>query len=121
METREEIEHKRYTIAQDMLAIRSMRRGTITEQFLKAKSKGEQPPVLRGPYYVFSRREGQRTISERLTTPAQVDQTRQDIAEYKKFQDLCKEFEALTERLGVLERQDRPTPEKKGGSRLPPW
>ena len=113
MESREDIEQKRQAVVQEMLAIKSMRRGSITEQFLKVKQKGETEPVLRGPYFVFSRREGTRTVSQRLTSPQQVSQAEQEIAAFKKFQELCKEFEVLTERLGSLAQQDEISKEKK--------
>ena len=113
MESREDIEHKRQALVREMLAITSMRRGTINEQFLKVKTKGKTDPSLKGPYYVLSRREGTRTVSERLTSQGQLDQARQDIAAYKKFQALCKAFEGLTEQLGLLERQDTSSREKK--------
>ena len=113
MESFDDIEQKRLAVVKEMLDIKSMKRGTINEQFLKVKQKGHSQPVLNGPYYVFSRREGSRTVSERLTTKTQLEQARRDIAAYKTFQALCKEFEVLTEQLGVLERQDDPNQEKK--------
>lgn len=113
METRNDFEQKRQEIVREMLAITAMRRGTINEQYFKVNQKGKSEPMLRGPYFVFSRREGSRTVSERLTSPQQLDQARQDISAYKKFQDLCKEFAELTEQMCALERQKTPFKEKK--------
>ena len=98
-----------------MGGIRSMRRGSINEQFLKVRHKGKKEPVLRGPYYVFSRHEkGKGTNSYRLTSPEEVDQACRDIETHKRFRELCREYETLTEELG---RQERAlcdsTPEKK--------
>ena len=64
METIIEIEEKREIILNEMRAIRSMKRGTINEQYFKMPSKGRNEPILRGPYYVISRREGGKTVSE---------------------------------------------------------
>jgi len=105
METVKEIEEKREAILEEMRSIRSMKRGTINEQYLKVRQKGREEPVLRGPYYVFSRREGQKTVSRRLTAPHQLKQAQADVAAHKKFVKLAQEFEALTERLGELERE----------------
>jgi hypothetical protein len=105
METVKEIEKKREAILEEMRSIRSMKRGTINEQYLKVRQKGREEPVLRGPYYVFSRREGQKTVSRRLTSPHQLKQAQADVAAHKKFVKLGQEFEALTERLGELERE----------------
>jgi hypothetical protein len=112
MQTLSEIESRRDDVLQQMRSIRSMKRGTINEQYLKVPQKGSKP-ALRGPYYVLSRREGTRTVSERLRTPWQLDQAKMDVAAHRKFVELCKEFEVLTERLGVLLRLAEGSEEKK--------
>lgn len=98
------IEARREAILEEMKSMRSMRRGTLNEQFLKVPQKGKRQPALRGPYYVFSRREGNKTVSGRLTTPEAVGKARQDIAAYQRFQALAKEFVQLTEVLGEMGR-----------------
>ena len=113
MNTIRELEARRNAILEQMRSIRSMRRGTINEQFLKVRLKGKDRAVLRGPYYVFSRREGNKTVSRRLTSPAQLQRVKREIEVHKRFVSLCKEFEVLTERLGELERPVEETVEKK--------
>jgi len=113
MQTVPEIEGRRDEVLQQMRSIRSMKRGTINEQYLKVPQKGAKP-ALRGPYYVLSRREGNKTVSERLTTPTQLEQARMDVAAHQKFVELCKGFEVLTERLGMLQRQVEGDEEKNG-------
>ena len=112
MKTMSEIETSRETVLQQMRKIRSMKRGTINEQYLKVPQKGAEP-AMRGPYHVLSRREGNKTVSERLTTPKQLEQARLDVAAHLKFVELCKEFEMLTERMGMLRRQAEEPEEKK--------
>ncbi|MFO8057796.1 MAG: DUF6788 family protein [bacterium] len=111
----EEIEKRRSEILKEMEGIRSMRRGRVDEQYLKVPHKGKKEPVFRGPYYVFSRHEkGEGTKSYRLTTQEDVDNARRDVAAHKRFQELCREYEELTEELGRLEREsDERSPEKK--------
>jgi len=99
-----ELENQREAVLQQMRSIRSMKRGTINEQYLKVPQKGSKP-AMRGPYYVLSRREGNKTVSERLSTPAQIEEAKSDVAAHKKFTELCKEFEVLTERMGALQRK----------------
>lgn len=106
MATIKELEIRREQVLDQMRLIRSMRRGSITEQHLKSAPRlSRRTPIVHGPYYVFSRREGERTVSHRLRAGRELEQARQDVTSHAQFVALCKEFERLTEQLGELERQ----------------
>lgn len=105
MDTLDDLEARRNAILEQMRSIRSMRRGSISEQFLNVRHRGVREPVSRGPYYVLSRREGKRTSSRRLTSPVEIERARKDIEEHTRFVGLCREFEELTEQLGEIERE----------------
>ena len=105
MTTIQDLEARREAILTEMRSIRCMRRGTINEQYLKVAHKARKKPVLRGPYYVFSRSEVGKTVGYRLTTPQKLEAARQDVAAHKRFVELCKEFERVTEQLGDLEHR----------------
>jgi len=64
MNTVQELEARRNAIIEQMRSIRSMRRGTINGQHFKTRLKGRKGVVLQGPYYVLSRREGEKTVSK---------------------------------------------------------
>lgn len=113
MDTVQELEARRNAIIEQMRSIRSMRRGTINGQHFKTRLKGRKGVVLQGPYYVLSRREGEKTVSKRLTSPIELERARKDVAEYKKFLGLCQEFERLTARLGELERAEQGLEQEK--------
>ena len=108
------IEERRTEILREMGMIRSLRRGSITEQHLRVRRQGKKEAVLRGPYYVFSRQEGGKTKSRRLTSAEATAQARREVAAHHHFRKLCREFEELTERLGELCRAaEGEGPEKK--------
>jgi hypothetical protein len=115
----QELEARRNAILEEMRLIRSMRRGTINEQHFQTRLKGKRGIVLQGPYYVLSRREGEKTVSKRLRSPAELEQAREDIVAQKRFMTLCREFEQLTRRLGELERQEPDLEEEKKRFRSP--
>jgi hypothetical protein len=98
----QEIEERRGEILQEMGRIKSLRRGSITKQYLKVRPRGKKAAVVRGPYYVLSRGEGGKTVSRRLTSEAEVTRAREEVAAHRRFRELCGEFEELTERLGEL-------------------
>lgn len=105
MATIQELESKRDAILREMRSIRSMRRGSINEQYLRVHHRGMKQPVARGPYYVLSRHEPRsgKTVSRRLTSKKDIEKARTDIAAYHRFVALCREFQELTETLGELE------------------
>jgi len=119
MDTVQELEAQRNAILEQMRSIRSMRRGTINGQHFKTHLKGRKGIALQGPYYVLSRREGKKTVSKRLKSPAELEQAQGDVSEYRRFMGLCQQFERLTERLGELGREQQDVLQEKKGVRSP--
>lgn len=117
MDTIDDVEKRREAVLSDMRGIRSLERGSITEQYLKVPQKGGKP-LLRGPYYLMSRREDERTVGYRLTTPADLERAKRDVEAHRRFSALCQEYERLTERLGKLERGTGDDGDKKKVPRL---
>ena len=119
MNTVQQLQARRNGILEEMRSIRSMRRGTINEQYFKTRLKGRKGIVQRGPYYVFSRREEDKTVSRRIRSAVELEQSQKDVAEYKRFLGLCQEFERLTARLGELERAEQGLEQEKKRFRSP--
>jgi hypothetical protein len=119
MDTVQQLEAQRNAILEEIRSIRSMRRGTVNEQYFKTRLKGRKGIVHQGPYYVLSRREGEKTVSSRLRSEAELQQARKDVTEYKRFLGLCQEFERVTARLGELERSEQGLEQEKKRFRSP--
>ncbi len=119
MDTVQQLEARRNAILEEMRSIRSMRRGTINEQYFKTRLKRRKGMGHQGPYYVLSRREEEKTVSKRLRSVAELEQAQKDVAEYKRFLGLCQEFERLTARLGELESGEQGLEQEKKRFRLP--
>ncbi len=119
MDTVQQLEARRNAVLEEMRSIRFMRRGTINEQYFKTRLKGKKGIVHQGPYYVLSKREGEKTVSKRLRSVAELQQAQKDVAEYKRFLGLCQQFERLTARLGELERADQGLEQEKKRFRSP--
>lgn len=107
------LEARRNGILEEMRSIRFMRRGTINEQHFKTRLKGKRGIVLQGPYYVLSRREGEKTVSKRLRSLGELEEARREVGAYKRFMTLCREFEELTMRLGEQEKVEPEVEEEK--------
>jgi len=115
MKTIRQIEARREAILEEMGRIRSLERGTINQYFVPVRKKGQSEPQPKGPYYVISRRAGKKTQGYHLKGAAEVSRARRDVESRGRFQELCREYEELTEGLGRLERgmEDAAEREKK--------
>ena len=112
----QQLELRREQVLQELGAIRSLRKGNLNEQWVPVVRKGKKTEKLRGPYFVWSRKVGGRSVSERLRDPQAVALARQDAANYRRFRQLCEELERTIAELGQAEREDAASKEalKKG-------
>ncbi|HOH30126.1 MAG TPA: hypothetical protein PLC40_10645 [Candidatus Hydrogenedentes bacterium] len=118
MDTERQIKHfekQRGMIVQQMLDIRSMAKGKITEQFLEVIRKGESSPAHCGPYYsiVCWNADKGKTQSKRLKTSEELERAKQDIENYQRFELLCKTYVQTTQQLSDAERSAGVTTQEK--------
>lgn len=98
-----------------------IRRGSITEQFIESTRK-DGSKVRRGPYTLYSFKDkGGRTVSRRLSDPAQIAHYRAQIEAFRQFQlctaELLSVGEVLCDRAIEEPRTEKKTPATKPKAR----
>jgi hypothetical protein len=88
-------------IVRELMAIRAMKKGTVTHQRARRRPKVE---TLCGPYPLLTWKEAGRTKSLRLTTPEDLVWAGQAVENYHRFVTLCREYERLAEHLALGQR-----------------
>ena len=79
------LQQHRQQLLQQLSGLQEIRRGSLTEQFLTVKRR-DGSRVKRGPYPLLTRKQGQKTVSQRLTDPALVPLYRQQIQAMRQFE-----------------------------------
>ena len=95
---------KRDAILQQMQTIDRLRRGTLSQQFFKAKADADTAP--RGPYYVLQGFWRGKKFSQRVPSD-QAAQVQQDVDNYRSFQALAEEFVTVSDQLTCLQSQSQ--------------
>ena len=111
-------EARREAVLDQMRSIRSMKKGSVTRQYVPVSQEGK-PPARRGPYYVFCTSQQGRTVSRRIKSREEFERAKADVAAHKRFVDLCGQFVELTQKLGEMEREASQAPPEKKRRRSP--
>ena len=99
------LEQKRQALLDKLKEIRSLRKGCLNEQWFPAVRHGKKTEQVRGPYFVWTHKVGKKTVSQRVRGEAAVERARQDQANYTAFREICRQYQAVAEQLGALERE----------------
>ena len=83
MARKDRLKEEREEILREMASIRRMRRGTVNEQIFESKRK-DGTVVIRGPYYLYSRTEKDKSFSQRLTVE-KVDRYQEEAENCRRF------------------------------------
>lgn len=95
------LQQQRRQLLQQLSGLQELRRGSLTEQFLMVKRK-DGSRVKRGPYPLLTRKQGQKTVSLRLTDPALVPLYRQQIQAMRQFETVMDGLIQVGEQLSDL-------------------
>jgi len=95
------LEQHRQHLLQELSGLPEIRRGSLSEQFLTVQRK-DGSRVKRGPYPLLTRKQGQKTVSQRLTDPALVPVYRQQIQAMRQFETVVDGLVQVGEQLSDL-------------------
>ena len=100
-------------IAQEIAALGPILPGTLSERYLTCRSTGchchDEEPELHGPYWYWTRKVDQKTVSK-LLSAEQVPEYTQWFANRHRLRELTHELEELGNR-----QRSRPTRVRRGG------
>jgi len=95
----------------ELAALGPMRKGTLNEQYVQTTLKDGRRS-RRGPYTVYTFKEHGQTISRRLSDRAQIAGYREQIATFRRFQELTAELAQVGQGLA-----DRAAAGQEGGKK----
>jgi len=113
MDTVESLTEKRARLLEEIKRLGGMRRGSVTEQYYAVRHRdGSQ--VRQGPYFLYSYKAQGRTISRRLPDAGVAHRYREEIAAFRRFEELSAELVTVSQQICDLQtRAEAATPEKK--------
>jgi len=92
------MEAKREELIQGLAGIKRMRRGSVVEQYYEVEHR-DGTVARQGPYYLYSYKEGGKTVSRRLSGPPEAQRYREEIAQFRQFERLSAELVEVGQRL----------------------
>jgi hypothetical protein len=92
------LQQQRAAILHQLQQLEPMRRGSVSQQFVRA-TRQDGTTVKRGPYFIYSYKQQQKTRSRYLRGPEEATLYRQQIDRFRQFQALTKELLAIGEQL----------------------
>jgi len=107
-----QIRKQRKEILSELASLEQMRRGSLVSQTFEATRK-DGAKVLRGPYMLYTRKDGGKTVSRRVTQPEQVVRYQEQIDAYHRFDALTRELVHIGEKISDLVLTDEEELKKK--------
>ena len=108
MDRNDELRMKRRRLLEELGQLEQIRRGSVVEQFVETVGK-DGTKSRRGPYLLYSFKEKGKTVSRRLSSKAEANVYRNQIAAFRRFQQVTSELLRLGEQFSdsALESEQR--------------
>jgi len=120
MTNKRALEEERLDLLGQLGGIRTLRKGSLNEQWFPVIKGGKKTQELRGPYYIWTSKKNNKTVSERICGEQELNRARQDEENYKRFRDVCRQLESVGQELGHLERSQSAEQDALKKKRKPP-
>lgn len=102
MDPATKLDARKHQLLAELAALGPMRKGTLNEQYVQTTRK-DGTPSRRGPYTLYTFKERGQTVSRRLSDRAQIACYRQQIAAFRRFQELTAELAQVGQQLADRE------------------
>ena len=102
MESFQELSRQRARIIEEIAALGPMRMGTVYDHYLSTKH-ADGSKSRRGPYPTYTFKQGGKSRGRQLRTQEQVQLYRQQIATFRRWEQLSTELVEVSQRLADLE------------------
>jgi hypothetical protein len=86
-----ELRARKREILSQITGLGDMRRGSVVEQWYEGTCK-DGSVLRRGPYPLYTYKDKGKTVSRRLLGDAEVERYREQIGEFRRFQELSAEL-----------------------------
>jgi hypothetical protein len=117
MDELKKMQERKRELLDQIAQIKDMRRGSVTEQYYEVDNK-QGETVRQGPYLLYSYKSEGKTISRRLSGDKEAARYREEIEEFRRFEQISAQLvEASHEICDLKAQMDRCSikgePEKK--------
>ena len=113
-----QLEAQKFELLRQLAAVGDLRRGSITATSGKCGKPNchcaKRGDTGHGPNFRLTRRVAGKTTTETFASPAALRKAQQEVAEFHRFQNLCKELIEVSEKICALRPvEDTLTPREK--------
>lgn len=101
MDNLERLQEKKKELLDQICKLKEMRQGSVVEQYFELRRR-DGTISRQGPYFLYSYKQGGRTISRRVSSVAVAQRYKEQIEEFRKFEQLRSQLVEISQRISDL-------------------
>jgi hypothetical protein len=106
MNAKRQLRRRKDQILAELASLGAMRKGSVSQQYVETVLK-DGTVRRRGPYALYTCKEKGKTVSRRLSDAGEAALYTEQIATFRRFQELTGELAQLSRRMADLEASDQ--------------